>query len=447
MRYAILVTLGALAASTTAQQTAYGQCGGQGWTGATTCVSGYTCTYSNDWYSQCVPGTAATTTTSTTSSRTTTTSRTTTSRTSTSRTTTTRTSTTRTSSTTSRSTTLTTSTRSSTTTATPVVPTTTTTPAGPTSQVPSGSFTVEGYAKDNPTGVVSGGAGGSTTTVSAYAAFTSAVKANTAKVVYINGIITLTSKVKIGSNTSVIGLGSNSGFTGKGLSLSSVDNIIIRNLKISFVKGDDLITLSETTRVWIDHNELFSDISNGPDYYDGQIDVTHASDYITISWNYFHDHWKSSLVGNSDSNRAEDFGHLHLTYHHNYWKNMGTRGPAGRFGHQHIYNNLYEDFHYQAIHSRSDNQVLVEGNVFRGDTREALSSYGLVIPEDSPNTCTCGDEELDGYANLGATNDWGTASINITRVGTFTSAGYAYNLTPLSSVESVVKAGAGVGKI
>jgi pectate lyase len=36
---------------------------------------------------------------------------------------------------------------------------------------------------------------------------------------------------------------------------------------------------------------------------------------------------------------------------------MGTRGPAGRFGHQHIYNNLYEDFLYQAIHSRSDNQV------------------------------------------------------------------------------------------
>jgi pectate lyase len=100
--------------------------------------------------------------------------------------------------------------------------------------------------------------------------------------------------------------------------------------------------------------------------------------------------------------RDVDFGHLHVSYHHNYWRNEGTRGPAGRFGHQHIYNNLYEDFLYQAIHSRSDNQVLVEGNVFRGNTSEALSTYGLVIPMDSPNTCTCGDEELDGYANLGA---------------------------------------------
>jgi hypothetical protein len=31
----------------------YGQCGGQGWTGPTTCANG-TCKYSNAWYSQCV---------------------------------------------------------------------------------------------------------------------------------------------------------------------------------------------------------------------------------------------------------------------------------------------------------------------------------------------------------------------------------------------------------
>jgi cellulase len=32
----------------------YGQCGGIGYTGPTTCVSGTTCTYSNDYYSQCL---------------------------------------------------------------------------------------------------------------------------------------------------------------------------------------------------------------------------------------------------------------------------------------------------------------------------------------------------------------------------------------------------------
>ncbi|KAJ8120004.1 hypothetical protein ONZ43_g3175 [Nemania bipapillata] len=148
-----------------------------------------------------------------------------------------------------------------------------------------------------------------------------------------------------------------------------------------------------------------------------------------------------------DSLRDVDQGHLHITYHHNYWKNMGTRGPAGRFGHQHVYNNYYEDYLYQAIHSRSDNQVLVEGNVFAGNTSEALSTYGLVIPEDSPNTCTCGDEELDGFANLGAENDFGSAGVNITQTGNFTKVDYGYTLTPLDMVKSVVLAGAGVGRI
>ncbi|CAE6421765.1 unnamed protein product [Rhizoctonia solani] len=51
------LTVLAAAGYVAAQQPAYAQCGGQGWTGGTTCVSGYTCTVSNQWYSQCLPGT------------------------------------------------------------------------------------------------------------------------------------------------------------------------------------------------------------------------------------------------------------------------------------------------------------------------------------------------------------------------------------------------------
>ncbi|EIN10036.1 endo-1,4-beta-xylanase A precursor [Punctularia strigosozonata HHB-11173 SS5] len=52
-----------------AQSAVWGQCGGIGWTGATTCVSGSVCTYQNDYYSQCLPSTASATSvgTSTTS--------------------------------------------------------------------------------------------------------------------------------------------------------------------------------------------------------------------------------------------------------------------------------------------------------------------------------------------------------------------------------------------
>jgi poly(3-hydroxybutyrate) depolymerase len=40
-----------------AQQPLWAQCGGQGWSGATTCVSGACCAAQNQWYSQCTPGT------------------------------------------------------------------------------------------------------------------------------------------------------------------------------------------------------------------------------------------------------------------------------------------------------------------------------------------------------------------------------------------------------
>lgn len=48
----------ALVAAAKAQSGAWAQCGGIGFTGSTTCVSGYTCEYTNDWYSQCIPGDA-----------------------------------------------------------------------------------------------------------------------------------------------------------------------------------------------------------------------------------------------------------------------------------------------------------------------------------------------------------------------------------------------------
>ncbi|VUC31355.1 unnamed protein product [Clonostachys rosea] len=54
---------------------AWAQCGGNGYTGEACCASGSVCTYVNDWYSQCIPGAAtsssSTLATSTTSTRTT----------------------------------------------------------------------------------------------------------------------------------------------------------------------------------------------------------------------------------------------------------------------------------------------------------------------------------------------------------------------------------------
>ncbi|KAJ7348270.1 lipolytic enzyme [Mycena albidolilacea] len=72
MLFSILISL-CVSGLAVAQSPEWGQCGGTGWTGPTTCVSGTVCVAQNPFYSQCLPGTAppSTTTTSTaTTSRT-----------------------------------------------------------------------------------------------------------------------------------------------------------------------------------------------------------------------------------------------------------------------------------------------------------------------------------------------------------------------------------------
>ncbi|KAK6431849.1 hypothetical protein LTR95_011982 [Oleoguttula sp. CCFEE 5521] len=61
-----IFTVATLATAVLAQQSAYGQCGGQGYSGSTSCVSGFTCKFQSQYYSQCLPGGPATTTLRTT---------------------------------------------------------------------------------------------------------------------------------------------------------------------------------------------------------------------------------------------------------------------------------------------------------------------------------------------------------------------------------------------
>jgi hypothetical protein len=57
----------------------------------------------------------------------------------------------------------------------------------------------------------------------------------------------------------------------------------------------------------------------------------------------------------------------------------------------------------QGIHPRSFAQVIIEGNVFYNAT-EPISTYGKVIPADSPNYSPDGDYEPDGLANVRGKN-------------------------------------------
>ncbi|MEV6804553.1 pectate lyase [Streptomyces sp. NPDC051132] len=290
-----------------------------------------------------------------------------------------------------------------------------------------------GAADSSPVGFGAGTTGGGSApavTVSTPAAFKAAVTGGTAKVVKVSGLIPLSGQVDIGSNTTVLGVGSSSGFTGGGLRLKQVGNVVLRNLVITKAVKTDAITVQASTKVWIDHNSLSSDRDHGKDYYDGLVDVTHGSDQVTVSWNVFKDHYKGSLVGHSDNNAAEDTGHLHVTYHHNWFDHVNSRTPSLRFGTGHFYDN-YVVGAETGVHSRMGAQMLVENNVFR-DTQVAVT--------------TSRDSDVDGYAVLRG-NDLGGAATEISQTGTFTTPPYGYTAEPASGVVASVTSGAGAGKI
>ncbi|MFJ2160796.1 MULTISPECIES: polysaccharide lyase family 1 protein [unclassified Streptomyces] len=289
-------------------------------------------------------------------------------------------------------------------------------------------------ADTSPVGFGAGTTGGgsaSAVTVTTLAAFKSAVTGSSSKVVKVNGLISLSGQVDVGSNTTVLGVGSASGFTGGGLRLKNVTNVVVRNLNISkSVAPADGITVQASTKVWIDHNAFSSDLDHGKDYYDGLVDISHAADYVTVSWNTFKNHYKGSLVGHSDNNASEDTGHLRVTYHHNWFDQVNSRIPSLRFGTGHFYDN-YVVGAETAVHSRMGAQMFVQNNVFR-DTEVAVT--------------TNRDSDVDGYANLSG-NDLGGAATEISQVGTFTSPPYSYTAEPASTVVASVTAGAGTGKL
>jgi pectate lyase len=164
----------------------------------------------------------------------------------------------------------------------------------------------------------------------------------------------------------------------------TVQNVIVRNIFLngatSAVEGDegeapndddDALVIYRAHHVWIDHVEIW-------DGRDGNLDVVHGSDFVTISWSKFRysdnppypDHVYSNLIGHSDSANAaaEDRGALGVTLHHNWWSDgVVERMPRVRFGRVHVLENYYSTpGNNYAIRAGTEADVLVENNYFDG---------------------------------------------------------------------------------
>jgi pectate lyase len=262
-------------------------------------------------------------------------------------------------------------------------------------------------------------------------------------------------QIRVSSNKTVIGANiddaGGSGFYGGGLAMTRVSNVIIRNLSISRPNTDadiDAIHIEGSHQIWIDHCDLSS--GSGADAglaYDGLIDISDQSDFVTVSWTHYHDHRDSGLVGRSDSSAAaaEDTGKEHVTYDHDWFNNV-TTGPRIRFGTVHVLNTLFENVGHYGVASTDGANVLIEASAFQHVTPpgQTDADYGPVTTIlDSPATAGFVDYRAN---NLTDSTD-GKNIIPSAQVVSSPPPPYPYTPDSAGNVPTLVAACAGTGKI
>ena len=201
--------------------------------------------------------------------------------------------------------------------------------------------------------------------------------------------------LRVPSRTTLIGVTPDAQLTGGMLLLENVEDIIVRHLRLSdaydhFPAWDpkdnghgewnseyDNLSLRNARRVWVDHCTL--DDGQRPDRnepsllgqrmqkHDGLLDITRQSDFVTVSWNHFRHHDKTSLVGSGDRVTADE-GRLRVTYHHNHFEGVKERAPRVRWGQVHLFNNLHtvleEASHGYSIGVGVKSRIVAQNNVW-----------------------------------------------------------------------------------
>ena len=295
------------------------------------------------------------------------------------------------------------------------------------------TLSLNALAADDPIGWASvdggtrGGAGARAVVATDAEAFTKAVTSAGPLIVRVSGRVKLGGTVRVKPQKTIVGQGADAALTGGGLNLRSTSQVIVRNLSIHD-SPDDAVNIEGSHHVWIDHCDLSK-------CRDGLLDIKAASDFVTVSWNRFHDHEKTCLLGHSDNPKvlAGDKGHLRVTYHHNFFDGSQTRHPRVRIGETvHVFNNYYRDCEY-GVASVSDAGVLVEGNFFENVKNPTHTLYGN---SKQPGRLV---ERLNASARSGPLSTRGEVRE--------AKDSYAYTLDEAQRVPELVRAGAGVGKL
>lgn len=292
-----------------------------------------------------------------------------------------------------------------------------------------------GFASTSP-GTTGGGAGKTVRATSA-AELAAYVSADEPLVIELAGRFALSEPLRPKPNKTIIGVAPTAGLTGAGFYVKNSENIVIRNLTISeLAAGDrDAIGLDGSHHVWIDHCDLSTSREAARGTYDGLLDITHGSDFITVSWNRLHDHDSVSVIGHSDTNASEDSGHLRVTLHHNYFRNVASDTPRVRFGRAHLFNNYFEDVSQNAAISQMGADVVLERNYFLRVQAPLVTHF--TGPQDGNATSLEDLFDQSGDVLIDAPSTWDPSQ------------SYAYRdgWDSAASVPAIVARCAGVGRI
>ena len=277
--------------------------------------------------------------------------------------------------------------------------------------------------------------------------------------------------IRLKNNTTLIGDGANSGLVNGHIILSNVSQIIIRNLKIqnpcdvgpvwdptdgstgNWNAAYDAIGISGSDHVWIDHNSFtdapvtdnFLPIENGhvKQCHDGAVDITNASDYVTVSYNVFGEHDKNNLVGSSPTATADE-GKLRVTFSNNVFRAIQSRAPRVRFGQVHLFNNYYVGSKTADVYKNSysvgpgaNAKILSNANVF-----EIAGASGCDSVVRNPGDATAGTFKDTGSLLNGAA----LGACAVSSATTWTPP-YAYTPRPAALVKANALAQAGGGKL
>ncbi|KAI7734965.1 hypothetical protein M8C21_014602 [Ambrosia artemisiifolia] len=118
----------------------------------------------------------------------------------------------------------------------------------------------------------------------------------------------------------------------------------------------DAVEIFASSYVWIDHCYLAR-------AYDGLVDVIHASNFVTISNNFFSQHDKVMLFGHNDNNVEDKIMKVTVVYNH-FGPGLVQRMPRVRLGYAHVANNRYDEWDMYAIGGSANPTILSEGNYY-----------------------------------------------------------------------------------